>query len=284
MQKTGIEWADYSWNPVSGCRHACEYCYARRMAVWYKRSFEPAFHEEKLRELTAKTSGIVFCGSNCDLWGNWVPDDWIHRVLTRIKTCENATVMMLTKNPEKYGDIIKKAEARDGVVYRSMNRGGAPLYTVDEIIKPFSPLSNNIWLGTTLDAGYTSNAPTGPDRLKAIAELDYPRKWISVEPYLPEHVGWYQAWLDNLSMPQHWKGVQWVVFGVRTNPTTKLRPADAALLLQTIHMLQNQGKKVFVKNSIVSQSITPASWPREFPEGVRLATKPAAWQPGVKKG
>lgn len=36
MQKTSIEWADYSWNPVSGCKHGCEYCYARRMAVRYE--------------------------------------------------------------------------------------------------------------------------------------------------------------------------------------------------------------------------------------------------------
>ena len=29
--KTKIDWADASWNPVTGCLHGCEYCYARRM-------------------------------------------------------------------------------------------------------------------------------------------------------------------------------------------------------------------------------------------------------------
>ena len=32
MKKTKIEWADYTWNPVSGCLHGCEYCYARKIA------------------------------------------------------------------------------------------------------------------------------------------------------------------------------------------------------------------------------------------------------------
>lgn len=32
MNKTKIEWATYTWNPVTGCLHDCEYCYARRIA------------------------------------------------------------------------------------------------------------------------------------------------------------------------------------------------------------------------------------------------------------
>lgn len=30
--KTKIDWADATWNPVTGCLHGCEYCYARRIA------------------------------------------------------------------------------------------------------------------------------------------------------------------------------------------------------------------------------------------------------------
>ena len=30
--KTAIEWCDATWNPVTGCLHGCEYCYARRIA------------------------------------------------------------------------------------------------------------------------------------------------------------------------------------------------------------------------------------------------------------
>lgn len=30
MNKTKIEWCDSTWNPVTGCLHNCNYCYARR--------------------------------------------------------------------------------------------------------------------------------------------------------------------------------------------------------------------------------------------------------------
>lgn len=32
MKKTKIDWADSTWNPVTGCLHGCEYCYAKRIA------------------------------------------------------------------------------------------------------------------------------------------------------------------------------------------------------------------------------------------------------------
>lgn len=32
MNKTKIDWCDSSWNPVTGCLHGCEYCYARGIA------------------------------------------------------------------------------------------------------------------------------------------------------------------------------------------------------------------------------------------------------------
>lgn len=31
-RKTKISWADSTWNPVTGCLHGCEYCYARKIA------------------------------------------------------------------------------------------------------------------------------------------------------------------------------------------------------------------------------------------------------------
>lgn len=31
MNKTNIEWCESTWNPVTGCVHGCEYCYARQI-------------------------------------------------------------------------------------------------------------------------------------------------------------------------------------------------------------------------------------------------------------
>lgn len=45
MKKTKIEWCDSTWNPVTGCLHGCEYCYARKIAnrfgTLYKYGIEP---------------------------------------------------------------------------------------------------------------------------------------------------------------------------------------------------------------------------------------------------
>ncbi len=30
MNRSRIEWCDHTWNPITGCRHGCKYCYARR--------------------------------------------------------------------------------------------------------------------------------------------------------------------------------------------------------------------------------------------------------------
>ena len=42
MKKTKIEWCDSTWNPVTGCLHKCEYCYARRIANRFKGCDEPS--------------------------------------------------------------------------------------------------------------------------------------------------------------------------------------------------------------------------------------------------
>ena len=40
MNKSKIEWCDYTWNPITGCLHDCEYCYARTITRRFK-GFEP---------------------------------------------------------------------------------------------------------------------------------------------------------------------------------------------------------------------------------------------------
>lgn len=39
-----VDWAWWTWNPVTGCLHTCEYCYARDIAHrYYPEKFEPTF-------------------------------------------------------------------------------------------------------------------------------------------------------------------------------------------------------------------------------------------------
>lgn len=42
-KKTKIDWADATWNPVTGCLHGCDYCYARRIAERFGLNQMPIF-------------------------------------------------------------------------------------------------------------------------------------------------------------------------------------------------------------------------------------------------
>ena len=44
-----IDWAKFSWNPVTGCLHNCPYCYARDIAErFYPEKFAPTLHLDRL--------------------------------------------------------------------------------------------------------------------------------------------------------------------------------------------------------------------------------------------
>lgn len=55
MEKTKIEWAESTWNPVTGCYHKCPYCYARRIAERFggcdKGSTYGAYHQATWRRV-----------------------------------------------------------------------------------------------------------------------------------------------------------------------------------------------------------------------------------------
>ena len=119
MNKTKIEWCDSTWNPVTGCYHGCEYCYARRIAcrfgdfstidgnivkvinantstplyeVKYKvkspypGKFTPTLHRYRLDEpVRWKKPRNIFVCSMADLFGDWVPDEWKCLLLVNVR-------------------------------------------------------------------------------------------------------------------------------------------------------------------------------------------------------
>jgi len=100
MHKTKIDWADYSWNPVWGCRNSCPYCYARALAHRLNKSFEPHWMEKNFASAMPKEPSVVFVNSMSEV-EHW-RDDWLAQVLVRILENPEHAFLFLTKNPQAY--------------------------------------------------------------------------------------------------------------------------------------------------------------------------------------
>lgn len=144
MNRTKNELADYAWNPVTGCLKDCRYCYARKSTLRFASDWRQNLAErpkvqqvgEKLFELDTpwKTkskrflnsptgflptmhkyrfdwpqkvkvgSSIMVC-TDGDLFGPWVPEDWILRVFAAADEAPQHQYIFLTQYPERYKQL-----------------------------------------------------------------------------------------------------------------------------------------------------------------------------------
>lgn len=248
-RKTLIDWADASWNPVTGCKHGCEYCYARGIARRfgckingdmgtalavlekpyvsmdgvtnpYPYEFLPTYHKYRLDiPQTWKRPKNIFVCSMADLFGDWVPDDWIDQVLTACLAAPQHRYLFLTKNPKRYDQL-----ARDGILLDN----------------------DNFWYGTS--------TPTPTTRFWF---SDKHNTFTSIEPILKPFG--YCKWHD-YEIPNKPK---WAIIGAETgNRKGKVIPQKEWISYFAESCREN-GIPVFMKESL--RGIMGEDFRQEFP-------------------
>jgi protein gp37 len=161
--KKTIGWADYTWNPLNGCRHNCKYCAAEKANIRFKFIPDwktPVFFAQRLMEpyKVYKPSRIfvVFMG---DLFGDWVDRDWILKVIKVAKFNPQHTFMFLTKNPKRYLEFEFPANSMLGctlvneyahVVHAGFMktlkiRGNRTFVSIEPIHSPFRKVKFNMF-------------------------------------------------------------------------------------------------------------------------------------------
>lgn len=267
MNRTSIDWAQYSWNPVTGCQHGCDYCYARRMAQrftpketdnWddctqpgnglheirkarsaggpWKYGFAPTLHSYRLSEpLWVKKPSRIFVCSMADLFGDWVPDDWITQVLAACEAAPWHQYLFLTKNAGRYEELFQ-------------------LTTVHP----------NWWLGTTCDTLDHTFSMTVDDPTGAAMMLLHRRgwhTWASAEPLL-EDIALRFDMADQM--------IDWLVIGAMTGPGSKGRQPKGEWVEGLTEQAIAHGVPVFHKRSLAS--VIPPDLIQWYPKAMTKET------------
>ena len=227
MNKTKIEWTDYTVNPIKSlCKHACSYCYARRMYERFKwdetvRLDLSAF--QKLEKI--KQPSKIFICSTHDLFGSWIPDKWITKILSILQQYPQHTFQLLTKSPQR--------------VYLMNLR-----------------LPDNCWFGTTV----THNNDINWRRMFHLIHEDKGKhiqseiKFISFEPLIEE--------LDLKSF-YYFGDIDWVIIGAMTGRHSGVcQPTPEAIGI-ILRACDKHNIPVFMKDNI--RKVWKGELRQEFP-------------------
>ena len=208
--RSGIEWTEITWNPVTGCTKispGCKNCYAERMSKRlramgmekYRDGFSVATHHSSLDEpLRWKKPRLVFVNSMSDLFHESTPSDFIKAVFDVMNRAPQHTFQVLTKRPAR-------AVALEG----KLN---------------WPP---NVWLGTSIES------EEWLFRVNLLGKTGARTKFLSLEPLLGP--------LPNLDL----NGIDWVIVGGESGPGA--RPMSPDWVREIRDTCVNSGTPFFFK-------------------------------------
>lgn len=284
MQKTKIEWCDSTWNPVTGCLHGCEYCYARKIAnrfdggfkislpcaaidepqksenrfgknkiESYPYGFNPTFYRYRLDQPTKwKEPRNIFVCSMADLFGKWVPDDWEIEVLKACAEAPQHNYLFLTKDPIGYSIWpTEKHPNFDSVRCYTDNMWLGVTYTGTERLEGHyneRDIGNGLTIWSNFWYLWRMNGnlfPTGRAH-----------KFISIEPLKcdiceveDEREG--GKLLENFLLPRgHKSFFEWVIVGAETGNRKRKAVPDRKWIEKIVDLCKRAEIPIFMKCSL----------------------------------
>lgn len=197
--KTGIEWTDATWNPVTGCAkvsQGCKHCYAERewprmtklVPAYAGRDFtDVRTHGDRLDQpIRWAKRRMIFVNSMSDLFHPEVPDDFIDSVFGVMWAClygrneqDGHIFQVLTKRAERMLDYFK-TDRREEWARAAVNHGGGidPDGLWDQTMNYEGP-HPRIWLGVSVE-----DQAAADERIPLLLETPAAVRWISAEPLL----------------------------------------------------------------------------------------------------
>lgn len=160
---------DWHWSPIKGkCKHECSYCSTLHTRAKKYYEGEPYLSEKELKT-NLRTDSFIFVGSMADIWCNWIPDEWINKILQHCRKYNNKYLFQ-SKNPVRFLEFRQK-------------------------------LPDDIMLGTTIETNRfwlcSSNAQDTFNRHISMTLLNCLRieKMVSIEPILDFDVDVLLYWI-----------------------------------------------------------------------------------------
>lgn len=190
---TGIEWADATWNPVTGCTEVspgCDHCYAKTFAErfrgtsghYFERGFDVQLRPDKLElPLRWRKPRRIFVNSMSDLFHDQVPDDYIAHVFAVMQSCASHTFQVLTKRHARMRSLLNSADFWEVVTdfgghVMSQRTSRAQHWPDHGRQHGYLP---NVWLGVS-----TENQQWADIRIPALLDTPAAVRFISAEPLL----------------------------------------------------------------------------------------------------
>jgi protein gp37 len=236
--KTKIEWADATWNPVVGCTpvsEGCKNCYAKRI---YER-FHPGqsfrkvncFPEKLMEPSHWRNPRNIFVCSMSDLFHDEVPDEFISQVFDVIFHNRRHIYMILTKRPERMKTWVLSNQEKFWHYH-------APGESQSEYVSAPYP-DPCLWLGITVE-----NQKAADERIPILLSIPAKVRFISCEPLLEpinlydsKHlIGSHPTWLD---------GIDWVIVGGETGQSA--RPMNPLWALHILSQCEDTKTPFFFK-------------------------------------